>query len=157
MKGRANPAAICAILESRRESVSVAESLTGGLLAASFVAVPGASAVFRGGIVAYATELKKHLLHVSAALLDARGPVDPDVAQAMAGNVRELCGATWGVATTGVAGPADQDGNPPGECYVAVANRSDSWVQHMRIEGSRAEVRDRAVNGALSLLAAHLV
>jgi CDP-diacylglycerol--glycerol-3-phosphate 3-phosphatidyltransferase len=102
------------LLLARGETLAVAESLTGGALAAAVVAVPGVSATFRGGVVAYATELKSELLGVDAALLAARGPVDPDVAVAMAEGVRERLGATWGLATTGVAGPDPQDGHPPG-------------------------------------------
>ena len=116
------------LLLARGETLAVAESLTGGALAAAVVAVPGVSATFRGGVVAYATELKSELLGVDAALLAARGPVDPDVAVAMAAGVRERLGATWGLATTGVAGPDPQDGHPPGVCFVAVAGPDGTRV-----------------------------
>src|SRR3954465_5218224 len=87
--------AILAALGERGETLAVAESLTGGLLAAAFVEVPGASRVFRGGIVAYATELKAKLLAVPPPLLSSHGPVDPAVAAAMAAGARERCGADW--------------------------------------------------------------
>ena len=98
-------AGVLAALESRGETLAVAESLTGGLLAATLVDVPGASRVFRGGLVVYATDLKATLADVPAELLAAEGPVHPAVATALAVGARRRCGADWGVATTGVAGP----------------------------------------------------
>ncbi len=111
-------------LAARGETVATAESLTGGLLAATIVDVPGASAVFRGGLVVYATDLKATLGGVPVDLLAERGPVDPDVAAALAAGARERCGATWGLATTGVAGPTPQDGIAVGTVFVAVAGPS---------------------------------
>jgi nicotinamide-nucleotide amidase len=144
-----------ALLE-RGETVAVAESLTGGALAAALVVVPGVSATFRGGVIAYATELKSELLGVDAALLAARGPVDPDVAVAMAAGVRDRLGATWGLATTGVAGPDPQDGHPPGVVLVAIAGPDDAGVEALALDGGRAAVRAAAVTGALELLLAVL-
>jgi nicotinamide-nucleotide amidase len=139
------------LLLARGETLAVAESLTGGALAAAVVAVPGVSATFRGGVVAYATELKSELLGVDAALLAARGPVDPDVAVAMAEGVCERLGATWGLATTGVAGPDPQDGHPPGVCFVAVAGPAGTRVDALALAGDRAAVRAAAVAAALAL------
>ena len=90
-------------------------------MAATVVEIPGVSAVFRGGLVVYATDLKHALAGVPEQLLTERGPVDPDVARALAAGARERCGADWGLATTGVAGPEPQDGMPVGLVYVAVA------------------------------------
>jgi nicotinamide-nucleotide amidase len=140
------------LLLARRETLAVAESLTGGALAAAVVAVPGVSATVRGGVVAYATELKSELLGVDAALLARRGPVDPDVVVAMAVGVRERLGATWGLATTGVAGPDPQDGQPPGVCFVALAGPDGSRVEPLALDGDRAAVRAAAVGAALALL-----
>src|SRR5205085_5916692 len=106
-----SPAQIAlALLRGRGETLAVAESLTGGLLAATIVDVPGASRAFRGGLVVYATDLKATLAGVPPQLLEARGAVDPDVAAALAGGVRQRCRADWGLSTTGVAGPDPQDG-----------------------------------------------
>ena len=96
------------------QTVATAESLTGGLVAAALTDVPGASSAFRGGVVAYATELKAEALGVDVALLKAHGPVYAPVAAAMAEGVRERLQATIGVATTGVAGPDPQNGYPAG-------------------------------------------
>jgi nicotinamide-nucleotide amidase len=140
------------LLLARRETLAVAESLTGGALAATVVAVPGVSTTFRGGVVAYATELKSELLGVDAALLARKGPVDPEVAVAMAAGVRHRLGATWGLGTTGVAGPDPQDGHPPGVCFVALAGPDGTRVQTLTLDGDRAAVRAAAVAAALVLL-----
>ena len=109
-------------------TVATAESLTGGLLAALLTEVPGASAVVRGGLVVYATELKSSLAQVDAVLLDERGPVDPDVAVALADGARASCGASVGVGLTGVAGPDPQHGMPVGTVFVAVTGLGSSRV-----------------------------
>lgn len=98
-------ARLLAVMEGRGWTLAVAESLTGGAVCARLVDVPGASRVLRGGVTAYATDLKASLLGVDDELLAARGAVDPDVAAAMAAGVRERLGADVGLATTGVAGP----------------------------------------------------
>src|SRR4051812_47619675 len=98
-------AELLADLRSRGWTIAVAESLTGGLLCAALVDVVGASRSLRGGVVAYATELKGALLGVDDAVLAARGAVDPEVARQMAAGVRVRLGADVGLATTGVAGP----------------------------------------------------
>nr|BFE62697.1 hypothetical protein GCM10020063_072230 [Dactylosporangium thailandense] len=152
--------AILAALKERGETLAVAESLTGGLLAAAFVEVPGASRVFRGGIVAYATELKARLLGVPPPLLSSHGPVDPSVAAALAAGARERCGADWAAATTGVAGPDPQGGQPVGRVYVAVVGPPPGpgepdrvEVREFTLEGDRAAVRGGAVEAAVGLLA----
>jgi nicotinamide-nucleotide amidase len=152
-------AAVLAALGRRGQTLAVAESLTGGLLAATLVDVPGASAVFRGGLVVYATDLKTTLAGVPERLLSARGPVDPDVALALARGARERCRADWGLATTGVAGPTPQDGHPVGRVYVAVAGPDDAAeVRELSLAGlaagpdARARIRAGSVDEALALL-----
>ena len=149
-------AELIARLVARGETLAVAESLTGGLLAATIVDVPGASAAFRGGLVAYATDLKASLAGVDEDLLAERGPVDPDVAAALAEGARRCCGATWGLATTGVAGPTSQDGHPVGTVYVAIAGPGGApayaFVRHLLLSGSRPDIRAAAVSAALGLL-----
>ncbi|WP_250448154.1 CinA family protein, partial [Actinotalea sp. C106] len=109
------------VLTRLRRTVAVAESLTGGALTDGLVTVPGASRCLRGGVVAYATDLKHELLGVDETLLSRDGPVHPDVARAMAQGVRVRLTADYGLATTGVAGPDPQGGRPPGTFHVAVA------------------------------------
>jgi nicotinamide-nucleotide amidase len=149
-------AAAVQALMARRETFATAESLTGGLVAATVVEIPGVSAVFRGGLVVYATDLKHALAGVDEKLLAERGPVDPDVARALAAGARERCGADWGLATTGVAGPEPQNGVPVGLVYVAVAGASGETVRELRLTGSRAEVRTDSVTAVLNLLVAEL-
>ena len=138
-------------LRARHLSVGVAESLTGGMVTAALVDIPGASRSLRGGVVAYATELKALLLDVPADLLAARGAVDPDVAAAMAVGVRERLAADVGLATTGVAGPDPQDGRPPGTVYVAVATADGVRVGYALVAGPRAAVRAGARDLVLTL------
>lgn len=134
-------------------TVATAESLTGGLVAAALTAVPGASAAVRGGVVAYATDLKTSLAGVPAEVLERHGPVSAATATAMANGVRRLCGATYGVATTGVAGPNRQDGHPPGTVYVAVAGPlGEATDAPGGLQGDRGAIRDGAVRCALGLL-----
>lgn len=143
-------------LAGRGETVAVAESLTGGLLAAALVEVPGASAVFRGGIVAYATDLKATLLGVPGELLDRHGAVHPDVAAAMADGVRARLNATFGLATTGVAGPDPADGQPAGTVFIAVSRERGAQPRGLRLGGGRASIREQTVVMSLKQLAGML-
>jgi nicotinamide-nucleotide amidase len=149
-------------LRVRGWTLAVAESLTGGALADAFVRVPGASAVLVGAVVAYATPLKATVLGVDRALLDREGPVHPEVAVQMADGVRLVLAvdgrpADVGVATTGVAGPDPQGGQPPGTVYVAVATPLDRRAVRVELPGDRAAVRSGAVDAALGLVLSALV
>jgi CDP-diacylglycerol--glycerol-3-phosphate 3-phosphatidyltransferase len=149
-------AEILTLLTESGQTVATAESLTGGMVAAALTDVPGSSAAFRGGVIAYATELKARVLGVDAAILKAHGPVYGPVAAAMAEGVRKRLGATVGVATTGVAGPGDADGFPAGTVHVAVSLADDTVVRTMALTGDRDEVRRLAVERALGLLLGRL-
>ncbi|WP_035856909.1 CinA family protein [Cryptosporangium arvum] len=149
-------AGVLAALRARGETLATAESLTGGLLAAHLVDVPGASRVFRGGVVAYATDLKATLVGVDQALLDRLGPVAAEVAAALAGGARRRCGADWGIGTTGVAGPDPQDGKPAGTVFVGVTGPSGAVTRALRLTGDRAAIRAATVAEAVALLAAEL-
>jgi nicotinamide-nucleotide amidase len=139
-------------LAERGETLAVVESLTGGLLSSTIVEIAGASGVFRGALVVYATDLKSSLADVPADLLEDRGPVDPDVAVALAEGGRKRCGADWCLATTGVAGPEPQGGKPVGTVFVAVAGPPGSHVRELDLDGGRHAVRAGAVTAALRLL-----
>ncbi|BEP16444.1 CinA family protein [Acidothermaceae bacterium B102] len=149
-------AGVVATLLARGETVGVAESLTGGLLGAAFTDVPGASAVFRGGVTAYATELKGELLGVPAALIAEVGAVDPRVATGMAEGVRRLLRTDWGLSTTGVAGPTPQDGSPVGAVFLGCVGPGGSVVRQLALDGDRRAIRRQSVVAALALLAEQL-
>jgi nicotinamide-nucleotide amidase len=144
-------AGLISALTARSLTIATAESLTGGLVCAALTEVPGASAVVRGGVVAYATDLKGGLLGVDPALLAAGGAVQEEVARQMALGVCRLLGATVGVATTGVAGPDPQDGRPVGTVFVAVACGGEARVVELRLQGSRDAIRRETVSAAVRL------
>lgn len=150
------PRRVVELLTEAGQTVAAAESLTAGLVCASLAEVPGASAVLRGGLVVYATELKHELAGVSASLLAAEGAVHPEVAVQLAVGARERCRADWGLGLTGVAGPASQDGAAPGTVHVAVCWADGSRARTLELGGDRDEVRAGAVHGALVLLAEQL-
>jgi nicotinamide-nucleotide amidase len=138
--------------------LAVAESLTGGLLTAALVGVPGASRALYGGIVSYDTALKRTLLGVESSILAVHGAVHPDVARQMARGVRQTCAvdgrpADVGVATTGAAGPDPQDGQPPGTAFVGLSIDGDSRAIALHLEGDRQAVREGVVHEALQALA----
>jgi nicotinamide-nucleotide amidase len=153
--GESDGASLVRRLTERGLTIATAESLTGGLLAAAIVDVPGASAVFNGGVVAYATPVKHSLLGVGAELLAERGAVDPGVVEQMAEGVRRACAvdgrpADLGLATTGVAGPDWQDGRAPGTVYVGIASPRGIRSVGLDLDGSRPEVRAAAVGAAVA-------
>ena len=143
---------LVARLTTAGQTVAIAESLTGGLVAAALTDIPGASVVVRGGVLAYATDIKAQVLGVDEALLARAGAVDADVAEQMASGVRSLMGATYGLATTGVAGPDQVEDKPVGTVYVAVARQGSSRVKALSLSGDRGEVRARSVVAVLALL-----
>jgi nicotinamide-nucleotide amidase len=161
---RSAAAAVVAAATGAGLTVATAESLTAGLLAATVADVPGASAVLRGGLVVYATELKHTLAGVDAGLLARRGPVDPEVAGQLAAGAARRCSADIGVGVTGVAGPDSQDGHPVGEVWIGVWSRaldggvprvtalSDRWRRGAAPDGTRAAVRRATVDEALDAL-----
>ncbi|MDX6354319.1 MAG: nicotinamide-nucleotide amidase [Streptomyces sp.] len=164
---------VLGLLEEHGWTLAVAESLTGGLVAAELAGVPGASRSFRGSVTAYATPLKHELLGVDAALLAARGAVDPEVARQMAAGVRDRLGADWGISTTGVAGPEPQDGQPVGTVFIAVAGPVGGAgagevgldgveateaieVAELSLTGDRTAIRTASRDAVLELLAGRL-
>jgi len=150
-------------LASKGLHLALAESLTGGLLSSTFVAVPGSSRVLLGSIVAYQTDLKHQLLGVSRALLQEQGAVDPEVVAQMAAGVRvKLANAAGideskviGVATTGVAGPGNQDGKPVGTVFLAISGAIGDFVYPLECSGARNEIRIAVVEAAIAALWEH--
>ena len=139
------------LLMERRVTLATAESLTGGMVGAVLTEVSGVSAVYRGGVVVYATDLKAKLAGVPEDLLAAVGPVHPDTAAALATGVRERLGADYGLATTGVAGPDPQAGIEAGTVYVAAAGPGSVQVRKLQLTGDRAAVRRASVLAVLEL------
>jgi len=146
-------------LAARQVTVATAESLTGGLLTALLTEVAGSSAVVRGGLVVYATELKHQLAGVDADLLADRGPVDPDVAAGLADGARRRCGAEVGIGLTGVAGPDPQNGIPVGTWFCAISGPGEHRdLRRGRpavggVPADRASIRAAAARAGLELLA----
>lgn len=144
-------------LRERGWTLGIAESLTGGGVAAEFVSVPGASAVLLGGVVAYATPVKHTLLGVDSELLAEHGPVHPQVALQMADGVRSAVavggrGADAGISTTGIAGPDSPDGQPVGTVHIGVVTPQGERTAAFRFAGDRAQIRAQAVQAAFSTL-----
>ena len=143
-----------AALRQANATVSVAESLTGGLLGSWLSAVPGASATFHGGVIAYTHAVKHQVLGVDEQVLRTHGAVNAQVAAQMACGVRRLLGTTYGVALTGVAGPHPSDGQAAGTVFLAVVGPEPGTVNGLRLalEGTRNQVRFQAAAHAAQLL-----
>lgn len=140
------------VLAERGESLATAESLTGGLLSATLTDVPGASRSLVGGVVSYATRIKESLLGVPATVVAEHGVVSGECAEAMALGVRARLRTTWGLATTGVAGPDVQEGKPVGEVWIAVAGPSGAAVRRLALSGDRRTIREQSCREVLALL-----
>lgn len=138
----------------RGQTVSCAESLTGGAVAQALSASPGASETFVGAVVSYATAVKIDLLGVPAAVVEEHGVVSAPCAEAMALGARRLLGTDWAVSTTGVAGPDTQEGKPVGLVYVGLAGPRGASVEELRLDGDRAAVRAATVDAAVATVLA---
>jgi nicotinamide-nucleotide amidase len=138
-------------LRENGQSVSVAESLTGGSLASALVDIPGASEVFFGGVVAYTIATKREVLGVSEDALTC-GVVSQEVAIAMAKGALELFGSDYAISTTGVAGPGSQEGIEPGTVWLGCASKVLTGAVLIKLTGDRNQIRAAAVNAALELI-----
>jgi|SRR5690625_4123620 len=167
-EGASTPADVINALVMAGHTVATAESLTGGLLCAAFTDVPGSSAAVRGGLVAYATDVKARTLGVGEDLLRRYGAVSSETAAAMADGARGLFGADVGIATTGVAGPDSQEGRAPGTVYIGLAGPDAGDGEHSAevevlectgatlLTGDRASIRRRTVELATEMIMARL-
>ena len=132
------------------ETLAVAESCTGGLLAAMLTELPGASVYFLGGIVAYSNAVKEAALGVRDSVIASHGAVSEETARAMAEGVRSRLGATYGIGITGIAGPGGgTETKPVGLVYAAIASPTESQVFRLQYRGSREQIRLRAAKHAL--------
>ena len=149
--------AVLALLKGQKKTLGTAESCTGGLIAKRMTDLPGASAVFRGGVVSYSSEIKKSVLGVPAELLDKYGAVSAQVAKAMAEGARRVLGCDLAVSATGVAGPDQDDrGNPVGLVYVALATDKGTYVREVRAGSGRERIRTVASHHAFDLVRRYL-
>lgn len=145
--------ALVSALKARGWTVATAESLTAGLLAATIADVPGASAVLRGGLVVYATELKHVLADVPREVLATHGAVSEETARALAAGAAARCGASVGIGLTGVAGPDEQEGRPVGTVFVGVSVPGrPPWVERLALTGDRQGIRAAACTAAMALV-----
>ena len=152
-------ARLIADLTKRGDTIAVAESLTGGLLAAELIRPSGASNVVFGAVVAYNTAIKATVLGVDANLLRVQGPVHPEVAEQMAEGVRYALSvdgspASIGISTTGVAGPGPQDGHAEGTVFIGLAMGDETRSFALHLSGSRDQIRAAAVSEAVRILRA---
>lgn len=145
------------LLDERGWTLACAESVTGGLIATRITEVPGASSTFRGGVVSYASDTKANMLGVDQAVIDEHGVVSGPVARAMAEGVREAMEAEVGLATTGVAGPAELDGKPVGTVVLAIAGPLGVADREIHLPGDRATIRRIASGAGLNLCRLYLL
>ena len=146
-------AAVIPRMKERSLTLGTAESCTGGMLSQRLTSVPGASAVFRGAVVSYSSDVKRDVLGVSPALLEQYGAVSDPVARAMAEGARRVLGCDAALSVTGVAGPdSDDRGNPVGLVFLALAAPDGTFVRRVELPGDREKVRHVASSHALDLL-----
>ena len=135
------------------KTLATAESCTGGGIGAALTAVPGSSAVYKGGIISYTNEIKQKLLGVKKSDLDRYGAVSPRVAIAMAQGARKALKTDMAVSVTGLAGPGgDEYGNPVGRVSVGYSDEEVSLVREFTFQGTREDVRRQAAEEALKLI-----
>jgi nicotinamide-nucleotide amidase len=143
---------VIASLEARGETLSVAESITAGGLGSAITTMPGASQVFLGGVIAYSNDVKINILGIDSALIDKFSVVSEEVAIAMADAVRAKFGTTWGIATTGIAGPGDYLGMPEGRVWVAISGPVNQTIQ-LQLDSGREGIRTGAISSAIGTFA----
>lgn len=149
---------VAELLRASGLTLALAESCTGGMIAARITAVPGSSRYFRLGIVAYHNDAKERLLAVPEAMLAAHGAVSDAVARAMAEGARTAAGSDVALAVTGIAGPeGGTPEKPVGTVFIALADRSGCDAHRYRFRGTREDVRRRTTEEAFSLLKNHLL
>lgn len=144
----------CEVLKALKgKTLATAESCTGGGIGAAITAVPGASAVFRGGIISYTNEIKEKLLGVDGAVLAKYGAVSNPVAGAMASGARNALQSDVAVSVTGLAGPGGDDfGNPVGTVCIGYSDKRQTFARQYRFYGDRDDIRQQAIQKALEII-----
>lgn len=149
---RAHAKTVVSLLTQRGETLSVAESVTAGGLGHAITTAPGSSHIFLGGVIAYTNEVKENILGVDAALISEFSVVSEEVANAMADAVRMKFGTTWGIATTGIAGPGDYQGIQEGTVWVAIRGPINQSIQ-LQLDSGREAIRTGAISSAIGAFA----
>jgi nicotinamide-nucleotide amidase len=144
-------------LQEKNLTIAVAESLTGGLVAASLTEIPGASKVFKGSITAYVDEIKQNVLEVNEETILKFTSISEQVALEMAINVRKIMESDIGISTTGVAGPEKSAGFAPGLVFVAISIGDHNMCQKLEITGDRSKIRNQTVHEIFQLTLSRLV
>ena len=147
-----NAEAAIALLREHGLTVGTCESLTGGMICAALVDVPGASKVVRGGLVTYQTDVKTLLAGVDAALIERCGVVSGEVAEAMAQGARACLGVDIALSATGMASPGDPGDPPAGTVFVGVASAKGVRDIPLHLTGTRMEIRRQTVEAAISAI-----
>lgn len=144
----------CDILNALKgKTLATAESCTGGMIGAALTAIPGSSAVYKGGVISYTNQVKHDLLGVSMDLLNEIGAVSMPVAEAMASGARKVLDADIAVSVTGLAGPSgDENGNPVGTVYIGYSDMKRCTARQFHFVGSREQVRSQAAEAALRMI-----
>lgn len=146
-------AELCGLLRNAGLTVAVAESCTGGLVCHRITSVAGSSECFRGGVIAYANDLKAGLLGISADLIEEEGAVSEPVARLMAGGIRDKLGADFGIGITGIAGPGGgTPAKPVGTVFVGLAYKAETQVERLSLAGSRLEIKNKSSDVALKMI-----
>jgi nicotinamide-nucleotide amidase len=140
------------LLRERRQTISCAESITGGAITSELVSVSGASDVLLGSIVAYSKQMKINQLGLSSELIESKGLVSKEVALEMANGARQRLGSSWAISSTGSAGPTALDGSSPGEIWIAILGPDRQESVKLSLNGARQAVISGAVESALTLL-----
>lgn len=149
---RAHAKTVVTLLAQRGENVSIAESVTAGGLGHTITSAPGSSQVFLGGVIAYSNEVKENILGIDGNLINEFSVVSEEVANAMADAVRQKFGTTWGIATTGIAGPGDYQGIPEGTVWVAIRGPINQSIQ-LQLDSGREAIRTGAISSAIGAFA----
>ena len=150
--GRTTDQQIAELLRKGKQTVSVAESLTGGLVSSRLTGIGGSSDYFIGGIVAYSPRIKVTQVGVPAALISQYGVVSKEVAISLAEEIKKRFRTDIGIGVTGVAGPAPIPPAPVGKVFIALAGRKETDWKELNLQGSRTEIRDKAAQACLGLL-----
>ena len=149
---RAHAKTVVSLLTQRGETLSVAESITAGGLGHALTTAPGSSQVYLGGGIAYSNQVKENILGLDGALINEFSVVSEEVANAMADAVRQKFGTTWGIATTGIAGPGDYQGIPEGTVWVAIRGPINQSIQ-LQLDSGREAIRTGAISSAIGAFA----